>query len=247
MSRRPNLRITSREKAELQRLTKNAKAKSKRIEKQFDINVGIDFKKVSDFTSRAEVNAYKKQLESFTNRHNLNYQYVKNKHGQVFTKKEVNEIIREEKRINRRKVEERKKYEKKAFKSAGKPTGITVEQRREVMRDDRYSNTEPVDFKRLLNNVRDQGEFKEFLKNVEKAYTGDFIRKRNELYRENYKKALFNVFGMDASTIISHVENIALGSFMDMYYEEDLANIAFIYDKVERDKKLQAIKDVWGI
>lgn len=247
MSRRTNFRITSREKAEIQRLNRNAKAKSTRISNKFGIDVGINFKKLKDFTSRKEINEYKAQLKRFTNRSNMNYQYVENKEGLVLTKAEINKIEREERRVNRIKAQERKKYKDKPFTSGGKPTTLTVGQRAEVMKDDKYNHMEPVKFTERLKTLRNRSEFEQFVENIEKSYSADFINKRNEKYRDSYKKAMFNIFGMDATSVISHVDNLHIEEFMEMYYEEDLANIGFIYDKVERDVKLQKIREVWGM
>lgn len=253
MSRRSKARISRREKSELQRLNRNANAKIKRIEKDFgkealDMIPQVGTKKLKDLKgmTRSEINEYKDQLERFTRRGNMNYQFVKNEGGRVIgTKAEVQQAEREVRRINRIKEQHARKSDKNPFRSRGKETGMTVGERR-GLGDPRY-NYHNLNFD--VNQFGSRQTFKQFVDRVDQQYEGDFMTRRNKQYRRNYRVALINQLGKSPETIAlaRHIHKMDLEEFMEMYYTEDIGDINFLYDPETTDAEIKRLTRLWGV
>ena len=103
MARPPRIRITQNDRAEFARLARNAKAKVRRTFKNYGIDLTgeVDIPTLDDFKTRKQFNEWREKVESFTNRNNLNYQFVKNDFGVSASKKELNDIARDVKKAQR--------------------------------------------------------------------------------------------------------------------------------------------------
>ena len=62
-----------------------------------------------------------------------------------------------------------------------------------------------------------------------------------ERYKENYIKGLYNVFGAKGNKIIRIVENIPPDKFTDLFYNDPVLQLDFIYDPIEVDLKIESI------
>jgi hypothetical protein len=62
---------------------------------------------------------------------------------------------------------------------------------------------------------------------------------RKDLFKENYIKALNNVYGDYASSVREIIERLPADVVVDTYYREQEASIDFHYDKIEMDFKLK--------
>jgi hypothetical protein len=246
MSRRSKIRVTSRDKELLRSINKRVSAKKSRIKKNYGMFTDIQTKSMKDFNTRAEFNAYKEQMQSFLNPHNQNYQYRKTKGGAVVTKKEYNETQRALKRINRIKDQETKKLRNKPFMQGKKPTMYTVGEQEKLMGDIRFKENKPL--KNKAEQFQDRESFLDWANKLEKNYSGDWITRRNELYRDNYIKGLENVFTAHPERVAilrQHLESMTLKDFMKVYYSNTVGNIGYIYLPNEQDNKLERIERVF--
>lgn len=206
----------------------------------------IQTKNIKDFKTRDEFNAYKQQMESFLNKHNLNYQYVKNPHGVVVTKKEMNEIERTLKRVNRIREEEVKRRRKMPFKHGKKPTEFNVGEQEKLMGDTRFRESKHK-VKNNFHNMKNYSDYEEWKKEVEEEFGGNYRDKRSQGYKDRYIKGLENIFGDESKQLIKHIEKMPLGDFMDVYYSNTIGNISYIYLPADRSAKLKNIGEGFGV
>lgn len=245
-------RISKKEKQELQRLNRNAQAKIRRLEsnhgrgtvERFFPQIDVEPIKELREMSRAELNAYKEQISKFTRRGNVHYQLVKNEEGRTIgTKAEVQQVEREVRRINRIKEQNRKRRKAIQFLDRGKPVPKTTTHGMGLMGETRFKeyglNFNP-------RKIRNRSEFEEWTRRIEETYGGDFIQRRNEQMKENYVTALDTVFGGRAKHIQEHVKNMSLDDFMEMWEQENLADIGYIYDRNELEERFVNISQIWG-
>jgi hypothetical protein len=246
MSRRPKIRVTSADKELLRNINKRVSAKKSRIKKNYGMFTDIQTKSMKDFSSRADFNAYKEQMNSFLNPHNQNYQYHKTKGGAVVTKKEYNETLRALKRVNRIKEQQTKKLRNKPFMQGKKPTQYTVGEQEKLMGDVRFKDNKPL--KNKAEQFSDRESFLDWANKLEKNYSGDWINRRNELYRDNYIKGLENVFTAHPERVDAlgnYIRSLPLSDFMEIYYTNTQGNIGYIYLPTDQSAKLERIERVF--
>lgn len=243
MPRRPSFRRDTDLQREIRRINRNVQNKKSRIRVDLGLEViGTETVKFKEFSSRREINSYIKKMSKFLDR--KADPTLTNLKGAELKRSVVKQAKKEIDRINKLKMEERQKYENEPFLDRGKPTGLTIAERG-LFGDNRYSELKPLKFN--PHRFRDNKELKEWLGLKKKIYKGDFIARKNELYRQNYMTALTNVFGKSATKELRReIENMELDEFTKKYYQENLADINFIYDFQEAMVKLNTIKDLFN-
>lgn len=203
--------------------------------------IGADTVKFKEFQSRREIESYIKKMSKFLDR--KSDPSLTNLKGAELKRSVVKQAKKEIDRINQLKQAERDKYGNEPFLDRGQPTGLTIAERG-LFGDNRYSELKPLKFN--PHRFRDNKELKEWLGLKKKIYKGDFIQRRNELYKDNYLTALINVFGKaETKALRKEINNLPLDEFIKKYYQENLADINFIYDFQEAMVKLNTIKDLF--
>ena len=69
MSKRPSIRITDRDKAEIRKLNQSVNSKKRRFQAKGMEVVDMDTKGITSFSTRKELNEYKEKMRGFTNRY----------------------------------------------------------------------------------------------------------------------------------------------------------------------------------
>lgn len=91
-----------------------------------------------------------------------------------------------------------------------------------------------------IDKIRPQ-EWDKFIETVEKQVKSNYNYDKMERYKENYIKGLYNVFGAKGNGIIGIVENIPPDEFTDLFYNDPVLQLDFIYDPIEVDLKIESI------
>lgn len=91
-----------------------------------------------------------------------------------------------------------------------------------------------------IDKIRPQ-EWDKFIETVEKQIKSNYNYYKMERYKENYIKGLYNVFGAKGNDIIRIVENIPPDKFTDLFYNDPVLQLDFIYDPIEVDLKIESI------
>lgn len=100
------------------------------------------------------------------------------------------------------------------------------------------NNLSPKKFN--IDKMRPQ-EWDKFLETVEKQIKSNYNYDKMVRYKENYIKGLFNVFGTKGNDIAKLVENIPPEAFTDLFYNDPVLQLDFIYDPLEVDLKIESI------
>lgn len=217
MARSTPIRIREKDKREYQRLVKNTKEKIRYHKNKYgvDLSSEVNIPKLSEFNSRGEFNTFKSQMTSFTNRANTRYQFVKNKHGVVASKKEINYI----KRKNKQAIEKTKKLREEIrnlpFFTKNKQEGKVKDEMKKMSEPDYGGVNVPQEFD------FDKIEVREILDDKKKSYLDkigpNFFEKKNTQMQENFIDVLEKSFNSNADKLIEEIEKLAPDDFFEVY------------------------------
>ena len=218
MSRTVPIRITKADRSEFAKLTANARRKVKRINKNYgiDLTSEVTLPKIQSFQTRKQYNQWKEQVQSFTNRANLDYQYVKNPFGTVASKKELNEMKRKTKVVQdrARKLISGQIDKPWIFKNEVK---ATQGQRMQMMggQDEAGGVTVPPDFD--FNKMRTQRQFRERVEAVDNKMDPEFYDKKMARMQLNFMDILSLSFGEDADELLILLNELTPKEFWEVW------------------------------
>lgn len=141
----------------------------------------------------------------------------------AYEKKEIEIKVRA---INQRRAAELKK----AAPSTEKGTMGTV----------RNNNLKPKKYD--IDKIK-KSDWKKFVESVEKQSKDSYNVDKYERYKKNFIKGLENVFGEKGRELIDIVEQINAEKLVQMYYDDPILQIDFIYDPLEMQIKIDAIAE----
>ena len=141
----------------------------------------------------------------------------------VYEKKEISIKVRA---INLRRAAELKK----AAPSTEKGTMGTV----------RENNLKPKQYD--IDKIK-KSDWKKFVESVEKQSKDSYASDRYDRYKENFIKGLENAFGEKGSELIEIAKQIDAETLTQMYYDDPILQIDFIYDPLEMQVKIDAMEE----
>ena len=141
----------------------------------------------------------------------------------VYEKKEVGIKVRT---LNIRKTAERKK----ADVSTEKGTMGTI----------KANNLLPKKYD--IDKIK-KSDWDKFKQSVEKQIKDSYTSDRDSRYKENFLKGLDNAYGEKAEYLIELVKQIDPETLVQMYYDNPILQIDFIYDPIEMDAKIEAMEE----
>ncbi|HSH24519.1 MAG TPA: hypothetical protein VLA13_03160 [Massilibacterium sp.] len=217
MARITPIRIREVDKQEYQRLVRNTRAKIRRVEKNYGVDISdeVNIPTLESFQTRKQFNEWKQDMQSFTNRHNLNYQYQKNKYGVVASKAQLNKIERDTRRAIYLAEERKKEMENRPFYQGGEQVS-TVGQRMQHMKDPDIPGTyapEPFDF----DQVKTQQRVSDLLRSRERMADPEDYDKKREQMKDNFTTMLAKNFNSDADELIDKISKMSSKDFLDLY------------------------------
>lgn len=199
-------------------MVKNTKAKISRTLKNHGIDISdkIDIpKRITDFKTRDEYNAWKQEQASFVNPNNLDLQFVTNKRGVTKSKKEINKVKRDTKRAQQLAKKLEKEAEKKPFISGGKNEGTVGQRMKQMGRPNTAGITVPPDFD--FDKIVDNSQFKRKQESMEKRASDTYFEERMEKMKENFMKILELSFNSDADELVEKIRSVPAEDFYEMY------------------------------
>lgn len=212
MGRIKPIRITKNDRAEYARLVKNTKAKIRRTDKNYGIDLSdqIELPPLESFQTRAEFNEWKEKQSSFTNRANLNFQFKKNEYNVVASKKRLNEIERNVKRAQELADKKIEQYENKPFISGGKEQGTVG-----MQRPNKTGIYRPNDF--VFEDVRSQRRLDEIEETMWAKADPIYYDERNKRMQDNFITSLTGSFNTLADDLIDEIKKIHPDAFYQIY------------------------------
>lgn len=141
----------------------------------------------------------------------------------TYEKKEIEIKVRA---INARRTAERKR----ANVSTEKGTMGTI----------RENNLRPKQVD--INKVK-KSDWEKFKESVEKQARDSYFQGKYERYKENFMKGLENAFGEKGRELQEIAAQISAERLTQMYYDDPILQIDFIYDPLEMQVKIDAMKE----
>lgn len=141
----------------------------------------------------------------------------------AYEKKELQIKIRA---INNRRAAERKK----ANVSTEKGTMGTI----------RANNLQPKQVN--IDKVK-KSDWNKFVESVEKQARDSYASDKYERYKENFLKGLENAFGESGNYLIELAKQIDPETLSQMYFDDPILQIDFIYDPLEMQTKIDAMTE----
>lgn len=148
------------------------------------------------------------------------------KEGIKTTAYEKKEIAIKVRVINQRRAAELKK----AAPSTEKGTMGTV----------RENNLKPKKYD--IDKIK-KSDWKKFVESVEKQSRDSYAADRYERYKDNFIKGLENAFGEKGAELIEIAKQINAEILTQMYYDDPILHIDFIYDPLEMQVKIDAMEE----
>jgi hypothetical protein len=209
----PNIRINKKDKAEYQRLMRNAKRKMKRLAKkgidQETLLGLVDLPPLQAFDTRKEFNRWKEEATRFTKRQVKDFQVVMNEKGVPLLGKEIKEY---------------KAMEAKAIQLAEEHyINTTTPQERIFKKAPKLDIPDPLD----LAKVESRERFKTKTKQMKKRANPTYFRERDLLF-----KSVF-VSGIEANyqdspllaAVLEKLDTLSPDEFYELYKMDEFDSI----------------------
>ena len=215
--------------AELRRLVKNINSKRSRLAAKDEIYSKMmpETVKVSELRkgsadrmpeirTRKDFNEFKKAAEKFLTRGSE--EIVRSKGGAVSTKFEVEQMKHQIRQINA----QRRERKKAAGWIASTEKGTMG-----AVRDQEYA-TKHFDFQ-----SKNQENWNRAVRSARKQSKSTYYGDRDQLYKDNYKRAVMEQFAgcKNVNKLISAIDQVSGHKLAQLYYEDPLLQLNFIYDK----------------
>jgi hypothetical protein len=229
LPRESSIRVRNKDKELIKKLNARVYSKKSRLKKK-DLFPDIETKGITEFETRKEFNAYVKEMERFTSRQT---QFTRNEKGATLPLGLLENIEKEIERINRQKAKRKEKIGKMQYKFAGEETGVEVRENIQFIQRKKFESLAPLKFD--PNRYKTDKELQEHLEYIRKAHKGDFFKKKDILYRDNYLLAIERVHGSE-SKLYKIVEKMPITKFIHFYYTENLAEMIYVYEETLRNE-----------
>ena len=240
MGRYTPIRITKNDIAEYQRLVRNSKAKIRRTNKNYgiDLTSEIELPSMESFKTRNEFNKWKGEVKKFTNRANANYQFKKNEYGVVASVKEINEIKKNTKKAQKIAEKLQKEVANKPFISGGKEQSTIGQQMMMMGKPNTGGIYRPPDFN--FDKIRSRKHLEEKKENIEERADPRFIDKRSEKLKNTYMQMVSQAYNSDADELISELEKISATDFYELFLMHE--ELQFDYEYTEEQSEANLAK-----
>lgn len=230
MQKRYNIKWRESDEKELAKAVRKFNAKRTRLLKQVpELDEFLPAK-----ISTKEIREQVKTRRDFKNKLNSIERFMRKgaekpivtKEGIKTTAYEKKEIEIKVRAINARRTAERKR----ANVSTEKGTMGTI----------RENNLRPKQVD--INKVK-KSDWEKFKESVEKQARDSYFQDKYERYKANFMKGLENAFGEKGKELQEIAEQIQAEQLTQMYYDDPILQIDFIYDPLEMDVKIEAMME----
>lgn len=252
MSRKNNSKGRANFNHEIERILKNYNTKIERVTKKNPDIAQYQPQKISvkQFKEKIETKNYtnrdiKRELKSLQRYSNKGAELPTKakKTGHTTTRWERKEIGYKVATINRQRTRDRKIYGELEATSFGEDLGY----KRNQMGSERNHayDAKPYNFDSMKGGV----SWKKFVESVDKQVLDSYTNERMELYKQNYIKAVYNNLGEYGEDLIKIIEQIPAKDVVKTYYQEEQADIQFIYPDytfLANDFKMEALNSIWN-
>lgn len=198
-------------------MVRNARAKIRRTQKAHgvDLTKELPLPKLKEFSTRTEFNQWKEQAESFTNPHNMKYQFRTNPYGVTVSKSDLLKMETNRRRSIQRAKDEIKRVEDFEIKQGGK-TFATVKQRNLHFSEPDVTGVR-VPSKINFNEIKNERRLREIIEADKKKQDREYYLKRKVQMKENFIEGLEKAYGNEADDLIDLIISLDPEWFYDLY------------------------------
>lgn len=233
-------------KKEYQRLVRNTKAKLNRVKENYglDLSYEIEIPDYNELDTPEEFDNFVEQMESFTDRSNLNYQFDRNKWGMVYSKAELLEGLENTRQAQENAKEFIERFKEKEYQIGGKDAGYTVGDRMMLYEKENVAGiTVPNDFDIDAFQSRDRLEGR--LELLQEKAEGVFFDRSMRTMKDNFMKSIKGSFNSEADDIIEMLDIMPEDDFFELFLQsaeftfEDYASDGSIDGTAEQAERLR--------
>jgi hypothetical protein len=202
--------------SEYARLRRNAMNKLKRIQDKFgvDESANVRIPEKSDFTSLKDYNNWKQEIQSFTNRSNTRFQYEKNEHDVVATKKEINQLKRQTKKAQEIAKKKIKSLEKLPYFNKEEQIGTVGDKYTLLKKPNPTGVTVPPDFD--FNEVDSYDRLQDLKEQREKRADPEFFSERDKTFMGNFLRSLYGSLNDYADPVADKILQMEPSDFYEI-------------------------------
>lgn len=233
-------RITKKEKQEIQRLRKNYLAKRSRL-----LKMGLPDSQIPNIPfitptmPRAQVNALKQQMRSFTSRYNSKFQFVRVNPDLIVSKHDIYRLKEAQRRANAKNIKIYKRNLNKPFIPLSE-RGWAVPGAYRTVKSDGYKK-KPRGYTKEISAFKSIKELYDYISHLD-ALNKKTIKDLDELWRDNTITSIIKTYGeTSAAHIIDFLKKIPLSQFVYLMETQDVT-INFIYDSIWLDNGFELIE-----
>lgn len=224
------------------KLVQSVQRKIKRLQKVHGIDLSNEIK-LPDLTktTRKEFKKFESFAKSFKNRaKSSQYAIIKNKHGDAFLKRDIDEIKRNYIKSNELAMERKEKRDKiKTFTKGKNP--VSIELQNAMMKNPRHNRDIMGDFD--INTIRTQAQLKEKLEKSRQRLEPNYHNERLEKMRQSYIEKLYDVLGTEAEPIEMMVMDMDVNEFYDLYLRESKMQFSHAYTVEGMEELAEEFRD----
>lgn len=211
MARIVPIRVSKRDLEEYRRLQRNAKAKIRRVQKNYGVDLSAEINvgdSIDDFATRDQFNQWKDLMDRFTSGRYTTWRFKRNRYGVVMRESEINKLAYDTKRVRRQARNLISELEKRTEDS----DDPLVRERMFQRRNDSITMPGPFNFE----DVRSQHHFDLRRSQMGKRANEDYYDQRMATMRDNYADIIEKDVGRD-SRASELIRNMNALDFFEIY------------------------------
>lgn len=194
-----------------------ARAKISRLKKiGIDVKPFLDFDLNVEFENRKQYNAWKRSIDSFTSRTNVDFKVKKTSNNVPYLPVEQKELSRLTREANKRSKEKREQLmQLEQLDKHGNIVG-TVADELSVLKDKETGFVKEVS-ELTVEDMPNRRVLNKRLDKMRERASNDYYDKRNETMRENYIKLMYQVYHDNADEIVKMINTLSSDDFVEFY------------------------------
>jgi hypothetical protein len=233
-------------KKEYQRLVRNTKQKIRYVKEKYglDLSYEVDIPKFNEITSAEEFDDFASEMESFTDRNNLNYQFDRNTKGVVYSKAELQAGLEYTEQAQQNAREFIDRFKEKEYQISGKEAGYTVGDRMTLYEEENVAGIKvpkPFDIDSFETRARLTGK----LELLEEKAEGIFFDRSMRTMKQNFMKSIKGSFNSVADDVVEMIDIMPEDDFFELFVQsaeftfEDYASDGSIDGTAEQAERLR--------
>lgn len=222
---------------EYKRLVRNTKAKVKRIQENYGLDVSdkIHIPRFEELNTDEKFDKFSDNMEAFTDRGNKEFQFHRNDKQVVYSQAELERGIEDTKEAQRKAQEFIDKFKDNPYAVEGRETGYTIGDRMLLYQKENVAGiTVPNDFD--IDTFESRSRLEGRLELLDEKASGKFFDQSMERMKNNFMKALRGTFNSDADDVINMIDIVPPDDFFELF----LMKAEFTFEDYASDGSIEA-------